>query len=158
MRDDSPEVSQKPVELPPGAAIDMTVFAQLLSAVQQTGLNLNADAIASARDRDFREGRYQRAFDVIEGISVQLQSAASRRQGDLRRQETQYKSGALKMSPKEWMLRQQRETAQSQRIDRARRHFARVLDALNALRAAQDAAPKPESPAVEEGEPADPTP
>jgi hypothetical protein len=137
MRDDVPEVSVDPVALPPGSPIDMTVFAQLVQAAQQTGLGVNIDAINSVRDREFRDGKYQRAFDVIEGLCMQLQAAAARRQGELRQQETRYKSGALKMSPREWMQRQRQETEKSQKIDRARRQFARVLDALNSLRASQ---------------------
>ena len=137
MRDDVPEVPVDPVALPPGAAIDMTVFSQLINLAQQAGMGVNIDAIHSVRDREFRDGRYQRAFDVIEGLSMQLQAAAARRQGELRQQEMQYKSGAVKMSPKEWMLCQRGETEQSQKIDRARRQFARVLDALNSLRASQ---------------------
>jgi hypothetical protein len=137
MRDDVPEVSTDPVSLPPGAAIDMTVFSQLVQAAQQAGLGVNVDAINSVRDREFRDGRYQRAFDVIEGLSMQLQAAAARRQGELRQQEMRYKSGTIKMSPKEWMLRQRQETEKSQKIDRARRQFARVLDALNSLRASK---------------------
>jgi hypothetical protein len=115
----------------------MTVFSQLVQAAQQAGLGVNVDAINSVRDREFRDGRYQRAFDVIEGLSMQLQAAAARRQGELRQQEMRYKSGTIKMSPKEWMLRQRQETEKSQKIDRARRQFARVLDALNSLRASK---------------------
>ena len=60
-----------------------------------------------------------------------------RRQGELRRQEMQYKSGTLKMSPREWMLRQRQEMERTQKIDRARRQFTRVLDGLRVLQAAQ---------------------
>ena len=59
------------------------------------------------------------------------------RQAELRREEMQYKSGTLKMSPKEWLLRQRRETEKTQKIDRARRQFTRVLDGLTVLRAAK---------------------
>jgi hypothetical protein len=82
---------------------------------------------------------------------MQINAQAARRQGDLRRQEIQYKSGALKMSPKDWLLRQRRETEQTQKIERARRHCARILDGLNALRASQPEeklAPEPEAPST----------
>jgi len=36
----------------------------------------------------------------------------------------------LKMSPKEWQKKKQRDTLQTQKIERARRQFARVLDGL----------------------------
>jgi hypothetical protein len=117
------------------AYLDGSAFTHLLNAAQQCGLVSNTDAIVSARDREFRAGRYQRAFDIIEGLYIQLNVQAARRQADLRREELQYKSGTLKMSPKEWMLRQRRATEQTQKIDRARRGFARVLDGLTVLRA-----------------------
>ena len=37
------------------------------------------------------------------------------------------------MSPKEWMIKQQRDIALTQKIDRTLRYFARVLDALRVL-------------------------
>jgi hypothetical protein len=97
----------------------------------------NADAILTARDREFRLGRYQRAFDVIEGLYLQLNSQAARRQADWRRQEMQYKSGVLRLTPKEWQLKQRQETELMQRVDRARRQFTRLLDGLRVLRASQ---------------------
>ena len=51
----------------------------------------------------------------------------------LRAEELKYKAGVLKMSPKQWMLKKQRDTLQTQKIERARRHFARVLDGLRIL-------------------------
>jgi hypothetical protein len=148
MRDDAPDVpAGQPV--PTGVtALDMTTFAQLISAIQQAGLPLNVDAIHSVCDREFRDGRYQRAFDVIEGIYLQINAHVQRRQGELRQQEIQYKSGVVKMSPREWMLRQQRETDKTQKIERARRNCSRILDGLTSLRAAA-AEPPEESGAPE---------
>ena len=87
------------------------------------------------RDRELCAGRYQKAFDTIERIYVQVNAQIARRQEDLRRQDLQYRSGALKMSPKQWMLLRCREAEKTQRIDCARRHFARVLDGLTVLKA-----------------------
>jgi hypothetical protein len=122
---------------PAVAGFDIGAFTQLLTAAQQAGLGANAEAIIGARDREFRAGRYQRAFDVIEGLYIQLNTQAARHQAELRRQEIQYKAGTLKMSPREWMQRQRQATEQTQRIDRARRQFARVLDGLRVHMAAQ---------------------
>jgi hypothetical protein len=142
MRDDTPAVPTGPIVQPGGiTSLDMTTFHQLIMAIQQAGLPMNVDSIHSVSDREFREGRYQRAFDVIEGIYLQINAHVGRRQAELRQQETQYKSGALKLSPKEWLLRQRRETEKTQRIERARRHCARILDGLNALRASQAESP-----------------
>jgi len=137
MRDDTPAVPAGPSRQIPATAVDASAFAQLITVAQQAGLGVNVDAIHSVRDREFRDGRYQRAFDLIEALYVQLNSHASQRQAELRREEMQYKSGTLKMSPKEWLLRQRRETEKTQKIDRARRQFTRVLDGLTVLRAAK---------------------
>jgi hypothetical protein len=117
--------------------VDMMAFNQLLNAAQQCGLVINTDAIVSARDNHFRTGRYQGAIDVIEGLCRQIDAQAARRRGELRQEELQYKAGRLKMSPKEWMLRQRRVTEQTQKIEQARRQFARVLDGLTVLRSSQ---------------------
>ena len=74
---------------------------------------------------------------MINSMYNQLTAAAARRQGELRREEIAYKSGVLKMKFQEWLLRQQRVTAQTQMIERARRQFAIVLDGLNAMRASE---------------------
>jgi hypothetical protein len=137
MRDDVPAVPVGPPVQPSVTALDMTTFAQLVAAIQQSGLSLNVDVIHSVCDREFRDGRYQRAFDVIEGVYLQMNAQVQRRLAELRQQELQYKSGALKMAPKEWLLRQRRETEKTQKIERSRRHCARILDGLNALRAAK---------------------
>ena len=150
MRDDTPAVPVGPAKQTGVPGLDMTTFSQLIMAIQQAGLPVNVDAIHSVSDREFRDGRYQRAFDVIEGVYLQMNAQVGRRQAELRQQEVQYKSGTLKMSPKEWLLRQSRETDRTQKIERARRHCARILDGLNALRASQaeeESPPKPEAPA-----------
>jgi hypothetical protein len=155
MRDDTPAVPVGPPKQTGIPGLDMATFSQLIAAIQQAGLSLNVDAIHSVGDREFRDGRYQRAFDVIEGVYLQMNAQVARRQAELRQQETQYKAGGLKMSPKEWMLRQRRETDKTQKIERARRHCARILDGLNALRASQaEQRPhKPETPPPAAGPP-----
>lgn len=118
--------------------IDMGSFTQLLAAAQQSEIVPNADQIAHVRDREFRTGKYLTAFNTIERLSVGLIQAATARQQRLRREEIDYKSGVLKMSPKEWQLKKQRDTLQTQKIERARRHFARVLDGLRVFIASKN--------------------
>ncbi|MBN1393421.1 MAG: hypothetical protein JW959_00115 [Pirellulales bacterium] len=127
---DTSESSPQP-RIPP---VDKMSFAQLANAVRQSGLMINADAIGAVRDNEFRTERYQKAFDSIERLYMQLNSEAARRQSDLLRQEVQYKSGVIKMTPKEWLARQRRETEKTQRIEAARRHFTRILDGLAVMR------------------------
>lgn len=115
------------------SVIDMGSFTQLLAAAQQSELLPNTDQIAHVRDREFRTGKNQRALAIIDRLSVKLNLAATQRQQKLRAEETAYKSGVLKMSPKEWQLKKQHDTLQTQKIERARRHFTRVLDGLRIL-------------------------
>jgi len=137
MTDDSPPPPAVPAKQSFIPALDVMAFAQLFQAAKQAGLGVNTDLIASVRDHEFRVGRYQKAFDVIEGLYMHLNADAARRQTELRQEEIRYKSGAIKMSPKEWLARQRRETEKTQKIDLARRHFTRVLDGLTMMRAAE---------------------
>lgn len=132
---DKPKGGPGTQKQPVSTNVDRGAFTQLISAAQQCGLTVNIDAIIEARDRELRAGRYQKAFDMIEQIYVQINAQITRRQEDLRRLEFQFRSGELKMSPKEWLMLQRREMEKTQKIDRARRHFARVLDGLTVLRA-----------------------
>jgi hypothetical protein len=137
----APETSVAAAKSTVVTCVDMMAFTQLLNAAQQCGLVANIDVIVNVRDCEYRLGKYQRAFDMIEGVYQQLNAGVARRQGDLRREELQYRSGTLKMSPKEWQLRQRRVTEQTQKIDRARRQFARVLDGLSVLRSSRPEKP-----------------
>lgn len=120
------------------STIDAGTFTQLQTAAQQTGLVPNADTIGFVREHEFRVGKYREAFDRIEAVYQQLRAAADQRQQKIRQDTVLYKSGVLKMSPKDWMQRVQRETAQSQVIDRAIRYFLRVLDGLRILVASEN--------------------
>lgn len=135
-RDTLPAGPQEPIQTS-GSHIDCLVelgtFSQLLTAVRQSEILPDADQIAYVRDREFRMGHYHRAFDVIERLYVKFGQAASQRQQQLRAEELKYKAGVLKMSPKQWMLKKQRDTLQTQKIERARRQFARILDGLRIL-------------------------
>jgi len=147
MNEDAPQEIPEARTEPRIPALDKMAFAQLLNAVRQSGLAVNADAVAAVRDNEFRTKRYQKAFDVVEGLYMRLGAEAARRQSELLRQEVRYKSGALKMTPKEWLLRQRRETEKTQKIELARRHFTRVLDALTVMRVET-----PETPQIEPSE------
>ena len=113
--------------------IDMGSFSQLQTAAQLTGLVPNADVIGFVRDHEFRTGKYQAAFERIDAVFMQIRSEAEQRLRKLRQDELHYKSGILKMSPKQWMIKQQTDTAQTQKIDRTLRYFARILDGLRIM-------------------------
>jgi hypothetical protein len=115
--------------------IDLGSFTQLLTSAQQSEIVPNADQIAHVRDREFRTGKHQTAFEAIERLFVKFNLVAAQREQKLRREEIDYKSGVLKMSPKQWQLKKQRDMLQTQKIERARRHFTRVLDGLRVLMA-----------------------
>lgn len=117
--------------------ITMGTFSQLLLAVEQCGLPLSTQFIVDVREREFPAKRYQRSLDLLERVSVQLNAQASRRTARLRQEEQQYRAGTLKMTPREWLLKTKRDAEQSQKIERAQRYFARILDSLRKLRAPQ---------------------
>lgn len=122
-----------PSKICPDCAIDMGTLTQLLTAARQSGIVSNVDQIARVRDCEFRMGKYKRAFEVIERMWVKFGQSLAQRQNRLRTEETRYRAGTLKMSPKQWQMKKQRDTTQSQNIERARRKFARVLDGLRLL-------------------------
>ena len=134
--DTIPENAELPVDpkkLHPECVIDMGTLTQLLSAARQSGLLSNADQIAHVRDCEFRMGKYRRALDTIERMSVKFTQAASKRKHKLQAEDIKHKSGTLKMSPKEWQKKKQQDSARSLVIERARRKFAHVLDGLRLL-------------------------
>ena len=128
------------------AIINKGSFTQLQMAIQATGLLPNADAIGFIRDHEFRIKRYQECFDRIEGLYIHLRTAADQRMQKLRQEDVSYRSGTLKMSPKEWLAKQQRDTAQSQCILRALRYFTKLMDGLRLLQSSPAAAPRGELP------------
>jgi hypothetical protein len=116
--------------------IDSGSFTQLQTAAQQSGLVPNADAIGFVRDHEFREGKYQEAFDRIAPIQMHLKAAAEGRAKKLRQEEVDFKSNILDISLKDWLIKRQRDTAQTQVIDRTLRYFAIMLDGLRVMIAA----------------------
>ena len=119
---------------PRGAEIlDMGAFSQLHDAAMRSGLVPNADSITHARDREFRLGEYQKAFQLIEGLFGKFTAAAIQRDQRLRREDVDIASGRKKMSPKALMEKRARDTADTQRINRARGRFLRVLEGLRVL-------------------------
>jgi hypothetical protein len=124
--------------------INKGTFTQLQMAAQGTGLLPNSDAIGFIRDHEFRIRRYQEAFDRIEGLYIHLRTAGDQRMQRLRQEEINYKSGILKMSPKEWLTKQQRDTAQTQGIVRTLRYFTKVLDGLRILQSTPETTPREE--------------
>jgi hypothetical protein len=113
--------------------IDMGSFTQLQTAVQLTGLLPNADGIGFVRDHEFKLGKYQEAFERINAFFMHLKSAAEGRQRTLRQEEHDYKCGILKISLKLWLIKQQNDAAQTQKIDRALRYCTRILDGLRIM-------------------------
>ncbi len=96
--------------------IDLTSFTRLISLAQSCGMVPNVDNIATVRDAEFRAGHYLTAFYNIERMYTALNTAAQQRQQQLRREDTAYRSGRLRMTPKEWNQKTARETAKSQSI------------------------------------------
>lgn len=113
--------------------LDMGAFNHLLDAAKRCGLVPDADVIAHVRDREFRTGDYSKSFQTIERLNSKFSAAATQRLQRLRREEIDIKSGKIKISPKELQAKRIRDTAESQRVDRARSKFARVMEGLRVL-------------------------
>jgi hypothetical protein len=111
-------------------AIDIGTFTRLISLAQSCGMVPNVDNIANARDADFRAGQYLTALYNIERMYTALNTAAQKRQQQLKREETSYRSGGLRMSPKDWNLKLARDRTKTQAIDRALNQFRKVMAGL----------------------------
>jgi hypothetical protein len=118
---------------PPARPLGPGAFTKLLTAARQSGVVPRADAISMVRDHEFPAGHYRRSLEVLEGLYAELNTHAERWAAGLRREETLFRAGTLKMSPKDWLLRQRRAREQDEKIGRARRHFTRVIENLRAL-------------------------
>jgi len=90
----------------------------------------NVDNITTVRDAEFRAGQYLTAFYNIERMYTALSTAAQQRQQQLRREETSYRSGTLRMSPREWNQKVARDTTKTQSIERALNQFRKVMAGL----------------------------
>ncbi len=121
--------------------IDLTSFTRLISLAQSCGMVSNVDNIATIRDAEFRAGHYLTAFYNIERMYTALNTAAQQRQQQLRREDTAYRSGRLRMTPKEWNQKTARETAKSQSIDRALRQFRKVMAGLRSAHLSRSKSP-----------------
>jgi hypothetical protein len=111
-------------------AIDLGSFTRLVSLAQSCGMVPNVDSITAVRDAEFRAGQYLTAFYNIERMYTALSTAAQQRQQQLRREDTAYRSGKHRMTPKEWNQKVARDTAKTQSIDRALNQFRKVLAGL----------------------------
>ncbi len=113
-------------------SLDLTDFNQLLLAADQSGL-ISSVPLSNARDQYFRQQKYQHAFGTIERAYQEFINKAGQRLARLREEEKSYRQGRLKMSPREWQEKQRQNIAQTQRVERARKHFKLVMDGLRIL-------------------------
>ncbi len=113
--------------------LGMGAFSQLADAARRCGLVPNADTIAHVRDREFRLGKYQQASQIIEGLYSKFAAAASQRTQRLRREDIDIASGRKKISPKELLAKRARDRAETQKIERTRNYFMRVMEGLRIL-------------------------
>lgn len=112
--------------------LDIVAFNQLVLAAEQSGL-ISAIPVSNARDQFFRREKYHNAFGMIERLYQEFSAKAGERTAALKQEEEDYKRGRLKISPRQWQQKQRRDAAQTQRVERARKHFKLVLDGLRLL-------------------------
>jgi hypothetical protein len=115
------------------SVLDMGAFSQLLTAAQRSGLVSGADQIGHVRDKEFRMGKYDLAFQAINSIYSRFAASSGQRLQRLNREEADIAGGRIKISPKELHAKRIRERSQTQEIDRANRRFQVVLEGLRVL-------------------------
>lgn len=113
--------------------LDSGAFSQLLSAAQRSGLVPGADQIGHVRDREFRMGKYEHAFQAIDSMFSRFNAGASQRLQQLAREDAEIAAGRIKISPKDLQAKRARDRMQTQEIDRAKRRFQVVLEGLRVL-------------------------
>ena len=129
----APESEHSAESEPKRNALDMGAFSQLLSAAQRSGLVSGADQIGHVRDREFRMGKYDQAFQAIDSMFSRFSASASQRIQRLAREDADISSGRIKMSPKDLQAKRTRDRAQTAEVERAKRRFQVVLEGLRIL-------------------------
>jgi hypothetical protein len=119
--------------------LDLSAFNQLVLAADHSGL-VSSVLVSNARDQYFRREKYQNAFAAVERLYQEFAAKAAQRTATLQKEQQDYKRGRLEMSPKKWQEKQARDTAQTQRVERTRKHFKLVLDGLRLLHLRQQQA------------------
>ncbi|MDG2222980.1 MAG: hypothetical protein P8L85_16490 [Rubripirellula sp.] len=114
-------------------AMDMGTFSQLLTSAQRCGLVPGADQIGHVRDREFKKGHYDLAFQTIDSLFTRFSAAASQRAQRLTREDAEISSGRIKISPKDLQAKRSRDRTEGQEIERAKRRFQVVLEGLRVL-------------------------
>lgn len=113
--------------------LDLGAFSQLLTSAQRSGLVPNADQIGYVRDKEFRQGKYDKAFQSIDMMHNRFLANAGQRQARLSREDVDIAAGRIKISPRELQAKRSRDRLQTQEVDRAKRRFQVVLEGLRIL-------------------------
>ena len=109
------------------------LFASLIPVAKASGLPLNIDAIVFVREHDLPLQQYQAAFSTINGLYLNMETAAGKLAQQIKKDEQDHASGVLKMSALEWQRKKQRDTEQTTKVNSALRYFRLALDQLNTL-------------------------
>jgi len=109
------------------------LFASLIPVAKASGLPLNIDAIVFVREHDLPLQQYQAAFSTINGLYLNMETAAGKLMQQIKKDEQDHASGVLKMSALEWQRKKQRDTEQTTKVNSALRFFRLALDQLNTL-------------------------
>lgn len=113
--------------------LDLGSFSQLLTSAQRSGLVPNADQIGYVRDKEFRQGKYDKAFQSIDMMHNRFLANAGQRLARLSREDVDIAAGRIKISPRELQAKRSRDRVQTQEVDRAKRRFQVVLEGLRIL-------------------------
>jgi hypothetical protein len=109
------------------------LFASLIPVAKASGLPVNIDAIVFVREHDLPLQQYQAAFSTVNGLYLNMETAAGRLMQQIKKDEQDHAAGVLKMSIIEWQRKKQRDTEQTTKVNSALRYFRLALDQLNTL-------------------------
>lgn len=115
------------------SVLDMGAFSQLMTAAQRSGLVSGEDQIGHVRDREFRMGKYDLAFQAINTMYSRFTANSSQRLQRLNHEDAEIAAGRIKISPKDLQAKRVRDRSQTQEINRANRRFQVVLEGLRVL-------------------------
>ena len=113
--------------------LDLGAFSQLLTSAQRSGLVPNSDQVGYVRDKEFRQGKYDMAFQSIDIMYNRFIANAGQRLARLSREDVDIAAGRIRISPKDLQAKRSRDRIETQEIDRAKRRFQVVLEGLRIL-------------------------
>jgi hypothetical protein len=108
-------------------------LANLVPIAKATGLAIDTDAIQYVREHDLPQKQYLAAFNAVNGLYFKMEAQEGQLAQQMKKDEQDFASGALKMTTLEWRRKKQRDTERLSKVSSALRFCRLALDQLNTL-------------------------